>query len=629
MARKFLTRLAVAAGCLVPTVSAAAQAPPARPGTPPRMIWVRPGSPVGGRAATVPQTRPAPAATPQAATEELTWVRPGAPRPVAERPPAAVEVRPTPTPAPVVLIEAREEPPPEVAVPPAADAPPAAPAAGEKKADAPKPPPTWHGYKIPVQPFAPPGAFPILPTDAGYYTLLDELRGEVRDKPPRWPYPRSGPILPSFAEFDFSYLDAIPFDQRDWAEKLHRVPVGDHWLVGTGGEVRTRYNSETNTRLLGKNDTYQLFRTRVYTDVWYEDRFRVFTEFYYGDTIWQDVPPYARDVNRGDIQQLFVDLKLGEVHDHPVYLRAGRQEMLYGSQRLISTNDWGNNRLRFDGLKAFYRSEKLDADLFLTRPTVARFDDLDPPDHNLTFSGAWLTYKPKKGTFVDLYYLNLDSHTPTGVRGQFRTGSFNISTFGGRYYGRHDSGLLLDVEGVLQFGHWADQTILAQAFHVYGGWYFKDCWATPTVWVGYDYASGDPDPNNTGQRRTFHQLFQFGHYYYGFIDVTGGQNIRDWNVQAYAFPANWLLAGVQYHVFRLDSNKDALYNAAGAPIRQDRTGRAGNDVGSELDVLVNVHVTDRQDVFINYCHFFTGPFIRATGPSFGLDYVYLQYSLRW
>ena len=75
--------------------------------------------------------------------------------------------------------------------------------------------------------------------------------------------------------------------------------------------------------------------------------------------------------------------------------------------------------------------------------------------------------------------------------------------------------------------------------------------------------------------------------------------------------------------------KDALYNAAGAVLRQDRTGRAGDDIGSELDLLVNFHLTDRQDVFMSYSHLFTGSFIKATGPGMPLDYLYLQYSMRW
>src|SRR5262249_14499200 len=125
------------------------------------------------------------------------------------------------------------------------------------------------------------------------------------------------------------YLDSIPFDERDWAEKLKRIPVGDHWLFSTGGEFRTRYNYETNSQLTGKQDVYQLYRVRTYADVWYEDVFRLYAEFLYGDIVWNDLPPLTRDVNRGDIQNLFFDLKLFESGGNPVYARVGQQELLY------------------------------------------------------------------------------------------------------------------------------------------------------------------------------------------------------------------------------------------------------------------------------------------------------------
>ena len=59
------------------------------------------------------------------------------------------------------------------------------------------------------------------------------------------------------------------------------------------------------------------------------------------------------------------------------------------------------------------------------------------------------------------------------------------------------------------------------------------------------------------------------------------------------------------------------------------TDASGNDVGSEIDVQVNFHLTARQDVFVSYSHFFAGDFVKRTGPAFGADYAYVQYSLRW
>ncbi len=432
-----------------------------------------------------------------------------------------------------------------------------------------------------------------------------------------------------FFDINFSYLDTIPFDERDWAEKLKRIPIHEHWLFSTGGEIHYRYNDEVNAQLTGKYDSYDLIRTRIYGDVWYEDLFRFYGEFLYAEIFNNDLPPLSRDVNRGDILNMFIDLKLGEHDGNPAYIRVGQQELLYGSQRLISPNDWGDNRNRFQAVKMLYRSEKWDADLFTGRPVVPLANDLDPGDHNRWFSGAWLTYKPKKGTFADFYYLNLDITTPNVIKGRYRDGKANINTLGGRYTGRGEKGFLWDVEGAIQFGSWADQSIMAQMFSTYLGWYCADVPFTPTFWAGYDYASGDPDPNKTGQHRTFNQLFAFGHYYLGFYDVVGRQNIHDFNVQAYCYPAKWLTTGIQYHVFRLDSNKDALYNAFGIPIRRDDTGAAGNDVGQEIDVVFNAHVTNRQDLFVTYSYFFPGAFVQATGPSTPGQALYIQYSWRW
>ena len=50
---------------------------------------------------------------------------------------------------------------------------------------------------------------------------------------------------------------------------------------------------------------------------------------------------------------LFADIKLGQFLNGPAYLRVGRQELLYGSQRLISTLDWVNTRRTFQGIKGF------------------------------------------------------------------------------------------------------------------------------------------------------------------------------------------------------------------------------------------------------------------------------------
>ena len=92
----------------------------------------------------------------------------------------------------------------------------------------------------------------------------------------------------------------------------------------------------------------------------------------------------------------------------------------------------------------------------------------------------------------------------------------------------------------------------------------------------------------------------------------------------------WLLweieAGCQFGDFnRVDfppliCDADALYNAAGVPIRVDNTGAAGDDDGQELDFTVTYLLKPRRDLLLGYSHFFSGLFIRNSGGVTGEDF---------
>jgi hypothetical protein len=507
---------------------------------------------------------------------------------------------------------------------------------GEKKDDKDKdkdkkeekpPEPWWERVPI-IAKFPRPGWFPMPPTGPGYYSLFDCIHGEYLEKPPKYPYPRVSPIFPAFFNFSFAYLEKPDNTEHDFFDPIKRCHIGENWIFSNGGEIRYRYNNENDSRLTARNNTYDLSRVRVYGDLWYQDLFRGYVEFLDGQTWNQDLVPFITDRDYGDFLNFFIDLKLCEVCEGPVYGRVGRQELLYGSQRLVSTLDWVNTRRTFQGAKLFWQGKKCDVDLFCVEPVIPVADRLDRPDRDQLFSGLWVTYRPNANQTIDGYYLNRDQAARVAVGRNNELGSFNISTVGGRYVGDKNN-WLWDLEGAVQFGEWSNQGILAKMGTAGVGYNFKDCCMNPTIWIYYDYASGDPDPGVGNVRRTFNQLFPFGHYYFGFIDVVGRQNINDFNGQIAFYPTKWITTFVQYHVFRLDSPKDALYAANGLPIRRDPTGRAGSSVGEEIDVGLNFHISKHQDIFMSYSHLYAGNFIKQTGPPVSPDYLYVQYSFRW
>jgi hypothetical protein len=255
-------------------------------------------------------------------------------------------------------------------------------------------------------------------------------------------------------------------------------------------------------------------------------------------------------------------------------------------------------------------------------------NDFDSVDNDQNFFGLWLTYRPRKGTFWDLYALNLDQarHVADGTAGQL--GAFNISTLGSRFVGDWEN-VLWDFEAMLQVGTWADQDLLAAAVTAELGYHFKGKPWNPQVWVGYDWASGDQRPGFGTTRSTFNQLFPFGHYYFGFLDLVGRQNIHDFSGQFVCYPHPWITGLAQFHYFRLSESRDALYNAAGRPIRRDATGQAGTDVGREIDLILSFHLSTHSDLLIGWSKFYPGAFIEGTGLDVSPELLYVQYSFRW
>jgi Alginate export len=235
----------------------------------------------------------------------------------------------------------------------------------------------------------------------------------------------------------------------------------------------------------------------------------------------------------------------------------------------------------------------------------------------------------KPGTAVDLYNLTLVNDNTVVQRGLQR-GNFAINTTGARFAGDHNN-VLWDFEGAIQLGRQAGQDVVAGMGTAGLGYNFKCAPWNPTVWVFYDYASGGRSGNT---RNTFHQLFPFGHYYLGWADLIGRQNIQDLNAHLYFYPAKWLTCWAQYHRFWLADRTDALYNTAGNVSRLSATGAAGNSVGHEVDFVMNFHLTRSSDILVGYNYFFAGDFIRRTaapGQTGGFDSstLFLQYNFRW
>lgn len=475
-----------------------------------------------------------------------------------------------------------------------------------------------------------PGIFAISAWEQpAYYSVWDQIWGLKRPSRPKSGYAPFAINAWPFYDADWRYVESTPVAERTLVESLKRIHVGDRALMSTGGEFWVRYNHEHNSRLTEIENDFSLAHVRLFGDLSCGDGLRVYGEYIWAESYGATLPPVPPDEDRGDILDLFVDLKLGEFLGQPIYVRGGRQELLFGSQRMVTPLPWANKRHSFDGVKIFRHGDEWDFAAFWAQFVPPRADRFDTPDENRNFAGAWLTHKLQKGEAVDFYYLLYDNENSFMQQGIARA-PFQAHTLGSRWAGDRD-GWLWDFEGALQFGSQANSSLFAGMATAGLGRDCKDIFLSPTVWLCYDYASGDNDPADADVH-TYNQLFPFGHYYLGWMDLVGRQNIHDVNAHVFLDAAPWLTVWLQYHRFWLAQRRDALYNAGGVPYRRDPSGAAGRDVGDEIDLVLNFHLTRYSDVLVSYNKLYGGGFLQATSAAnqaVDAETLYLIFQQRW
>ncbi|RYZ44899.1 MAG: hypothetical protein EOP49_26255, partial [Sphingobacteriales bacterium] len=181
-----------------------------------------------------------------------------------------------------------------------------------------------------------------------------------------------------------------------WYEKAKYQPLNARGNVylSLGGEARLQYFYVNNDGFGDEpkdNDGYTLSRFLLHTDLHAGKHFRAFVQVQSsmanGKTSTSPV-----DENPLDLHQAFVDYNGALTGTTKLMIRAGRQELSYGSQRLVSVRDGPNNRQSFDALKASLLHKRYKLDVFYSNYVAAKkgiFDD--GWNKNARFWGGYLT----------------------------------------------------------------------------------------------------------------------------------------------------------------------------------------------------------------------------------------------
>ena len=328
------------------------------------------------------------------------------------------------------------------------------------------------------------------------------------------------------------------------------------------------------------------------------------------------------------------DLRQGYLNLHlrpagvPLRFVAGRQELKFGSERVIGISDWTNNSRSWDGFSARVGSKNR-VDLFSTSVVTTHPTSLDNHGAGLSFHGAYgsiLTWVPH--VHVSPYVL---VHTARGVTSQQnRNGDRIETTLGAELEGVLPGNLDFEVNGSLQRGSYSNNSIHAgQSFGKLSYLASSLPWH-PRIGGEYDYATGNAhrNPNRIG---TYDQEYPSNHNAFGLVDLFGYQNIRQERINLDLGPTKNLFLLLQGGFLNLVEKRDNLYATdATVALKAPTSGFKTDSVGQEIDFSARYVFRDFVVLNVGVGHLFPGSVLLQNnhGAAETLGYLSLTYRFR-
>jgi hypothetical protein len=428
-------------------------------------------------------------------------------------------------------------------------------------------------------------------------------------------------------EEDWSALrdDSLRTDLWDY---LKYVPFNeDRWYVSFGGEGRLRYEGLRNAAFgSGPQDAngYVLQRYLAHADLHAGRHLRVFTEVQSGLETGRTGGPRPTDEDRLEFHQAFADLSTG-ASPHSFTLRVGRQEVAFGSGRLISASEGRNVRRSFDAIRPIVRLgswtwNAMLAKLVAVAPGI--FDDGQEPAQTFGGFGFIRTRRVRSDEGTSGYYLMLrrrDARFDQSVEQEVR------HTVGSRTWGRWGDADY-NYELIVQWGSFGGAPIRAWALATDTGYLFRSSRWPTRIGLRADLTTGDRRPDDPALQ-TFNPLFP-GTAYSGRVGLVGPANSIDVTPSIRVAATRRLSVTIDQAWYWRHSVYDGVYGIGVNVVRPGSVSRA-RDVGRQLTVQADVRMDDHLIFAITFTAFAAGRFLRETQPGRDVAYAAVSSTYRF
>jgi len=403
--------------------------------------------------------------------------------------------------------------------------------------------------------------------------------------------------------------------------------VNEHlpnWL-NIGGELRTRLEGFSGGGFRHDNDDlYLLTRFRLNLGIkptsWLKFQFQGQDAQVFGKNTNPDGPPFE---DTFDLRMAYVEL--GDSEKKPIGLRVGRQELVFGEQRLIGHVSWLNTARSFDAVRATFRHKGYRLNAFASSVVNVREGEFNKRSDGNNFHGLYGGIEKLVPQAVIEPYL-LWRLAPRLRTELGSVSNLDHKTTGFRWAGKLPASFDYSVEMANQRGSLGTDQVRAWAGHWLLGRTMGRLAYKPRFILEYNYASGDKNPRD-GVIGTFDQLYPTPHDKTGLADQIGWRNIHHLRSGVELKPAaKWLLS-TSYHSFWLADRHDGLYGVNSALIVRVADGSAGRFVGQELDVQAVWNASKTTQIAGGYAYLFPGTFLKSTTPgsAYGFPFVSVNY----
>jgi hypothetical protein len=421
---------------------------------------------------------------------------------------------------------------------------------------------------------------------------------------------------------DWSFL-ADPDKRQDFWDPIKYIrlrPGRNDWFLSMGGEVREVWEQIGNDNWGQQPFMNAYFNERymLYFDVQYGKHVRSFVELKSGLNSYRIGGPRPIDEKKLDFQAAFLEVGTGGERNW-IKFRVGRQEMEYGSGRLIDVREGPNVRLSFDGFKVKTGIGPWQIDGFAVRPDLDKpgvFDNA--PNHAIGFWGVYGVRPLPKSITLDAYYLGLDRKTASFDRGVGHEVRHSIGARLSRPVAEMKPGWDFDYEALWQFGTFGSANISAWTVASETGYRLPNVPLRPRFSVKADVSSGDdPRANTLG---TFNPLFPKGNYF-GVLATAGPGpiNFIDIHPRAEATLPQGVTISVDWIFQWRESLRDGVYSVPGfliIPAGKSNARFVGNRPGMEVHWQANRHLWFQAD----YGIFYAGKFVKESQSGRNLNY---------